>query len=144
MAKLKINIVLAGDECVEVALTGESIYIGGYNFSIEIRERTAIVRGALRSEVHSIRGGRKKVVYVWFNGIRGLKCSGEVYEELASTIAHFRRISLPIGDFINIILAGRFLFDYAVLGRDVITFVLPGKREVYVDVEKDAITVYVV
>lgn len=144
MAKLKRNVIFAGDECVEVVLAGESIHISGYNFGIEIRERTVIVRGAQRSEVHSIRNGRKKVVYIWFNEIRGFKCAGEVYEELTSTIAHLKRISLPVGDFINIVLAGRFMFDYAVLGRDVVALILSGKREVYVDREKNVITVYVV
>lgn len=130
--------------CVEVDFTSDSVRLRGVNYDVEIRERVVIVKGASRWDLYTIRGGRRKVVYLWLEGARGYECENGVYEEVTSTVAHVRRISLSIGDYVNVMLAGKFLFDYAILGKDVLVLMLSGKREVYVDKEKDSVAVYVV
>lgn len=129
---------------MEVDFTSECVRLRGRDYDIEVRERMAVVKGVSRWELHTIRNGRKKVLYVWLSSGKGYECGDDAQEELASTVAHVRRISLSIGDYVNVMLAGRFLFDYAILGREVLVFVVPGRREVYVDKEKDAIAIYVV
>ena len=133
-----------GDRCVEIRLSSSSVQISGDSFKVEFRERAVVVEGSRDVSLHSIRGGKRKVVYIWLHSSNGVPCRNEVAKEFESMLVHVKCIELATGNYLNIVLAGSFLVDYAVLSEGVLALVIPGKREVYVDRAGSAVTIYLV
>jgi len=118
----------------------------GENFSFEFRQRVIILRNADNVEVYSIRGGRKKVIYAKYYD-RLLSCSepGELVRDEVSTPLFTARVTkCALDTYLTIVFSGAYLVDYAVISRDLVGLLIPGKREVYVEVSGSVTTIYIV
>jgi len=143
---LKKLLLRFNDECLSVEYSGELIRLIGENFSFEFRQRVIILRNAGNVGVYSIRGGRKKVIYAKYYG-RLLSCSepGEqVRDEVSTPLFTARVTRCALGTYLTISFSGVFLVDYAVISRDLVGLLMPGKREIYVEVSGGVITMYLV
>lgn len=136
--------MLLENKCVDFRFSADAVHIHGDSVEVEIRDRVIITKGARDVAVYTIRSGRRKVVYIWFREPIGTSCVGELVEEISNVLASVKRVELSIGSYINIVLAGYFLVDYAILGRDIFVFLVSGNREIYIDKEDSVVTAYVV
>jgi len=143
---LKKLLLRLNDRCLSAEYSGELIRLMGENFSFEFRQRVIILRNADNVEVYSIRGGRKKVIYAKYYD-RLLSCSepGELVRDEVSTPLFTARVTkCALDTYLTIVFSGAYLVDYAVISRDLVGLLIPGKREVYVEVSGSVTTIYIV
>jgi hypothetical protein len=134
------------DECLGIEYSGELIRLTGENFSFEFRQRVIILKNADNVKVYSIRGGSKKVIYAKYYG-KLLSCSdlGELVRDEVSTSLFTARVTkCTLGIYLTVVFSGMFLIDYVIISKDLVGLLVPGKREVYVEVSNDIITIYLV
>jgi len=133
-----------GLKCVEVVTESDALRLVGNGF-IEFRQRIITAASVKNHSVHTIRSGKKKVLYLYFEGF-GVECveGVRVLDDVSTHLAHLKHTLTKIGGFITIITSGQFLVDYAVLSDDVAAVVIPGKREVYIDKHHGEVTIYIV
>lgn len=146
MVILKKLLLRLNDRCLSAEYSGELIRLMGENFSFEFRQRVIILRNADNVEVYSIRGGRKKVIYAKYYD-RLLSCSepGELVRDEVSTPLFTARVTkCALDTYLTIVFSGAYLVDYAVISRDLVGLLIPGKREVYVEVSGSVTTIYIV
>lgn len=141
---LQKRVVKFNDKCIAVDLSSDAVALRG-GLELEIRQRIVTVRRGLKSEVYSVRGGRKKVVYVHHPGV-GAECydAKNVEEEFLSSLAHIKYTKCRLGGYLTIIMSGQFLVDYIVIDDNLVAIVLPGRREIYVERAGDTVALYVV
>ncbi|MEM2644616.1 MAG: hypothetical protein QXP03_00885 [Desulfurococcaceae archaeon] len=132
------------EECFEVEFTSDAIRVRS-GLELEVRERMVMVQGVLSSEVHGIRNGRKKAVYVRHVGIT-MRCNSfrEIVQEISSPLAQIKYTRSRLGGYLTIITSGRFLTDYIVVDESAMAIVLPGRREVYAEMAGNVLTLYIV
>lgn len=133
------------DKCLEVKLTSDAVIINSGTV-LEIRQRIVSVQNAINYSVHSIRSGRKKVIYIRHGGL-GSKCKApyKALDELQSPIAYIKHIKSNLGDFVTIITPGQFLLDYVILSSDIIVVMVSGKREIYFEQSnKNILIMYII
>jgi len=130
-------------ECLNLEHTGELIRVIGANFSFEFRQRSAVLKNVSNVEAHSIRGGRRKVVYVKYHGVF-LPCPehGEISEEISTEMFAAHVVKCAIDTYVTMVFSGLFLVDYVVISKDLAGLVLSGKREVYTERVGNEVTVY--
>lgn len=146
MVILKKLLLRLNDRCLSAEYSGELIRLMGENFSFEFRQRVIILRNADNVEVYSIRGGHKKVIYAKYYD-RLLSCSepGELVRDEVSTPLFTARVTkCALDTYLTIVFSGAYLVDYAVISRDLVGLLIPGKREVYVEVSGSVTTIYIV
>jgi hypothetical protein len=141
---LEEHYVRLGDKCIRVVVGGDYLRIEG-GLLMEIRQRIVSASNVQGYRVYSIRGGKKKVVYIYYEEV-GVDCSEKVktLEELNTHLCSIRVTNTRVGSFATIITSGMFLLDYIVLGPTEAAIILSGKREVYVDFNRGELALYIV
>lgn len=130
---------------MEILLKTDSFAIHG-NVDLEVRQRIITITGDARTEIHTIKGGRKKVVYLHYDKTLGFNCitGYKVLEELSTPLVHVKHTESLLGGYLTIIPSGQFLIDYIVVSDKTMAIVVPGKKEVYVDKNDNITTIYIV
>jgi hypothetical protein len=132
------------DKCLEILIESGSITVHG-NFDLEIRQRIIVTSGDVKTEIHSIRGGKKKVIYLHYDKFMGSECAPghRVLDELPTHLAHIKYIESRLGGYLTIITSGYFLVDYIVVSSETVAIVTSGKREIYID-RNNNVAIYIV
>jgi len=130
-------------KCLDIEYTGELVRVIGANFSFEFRQRSAVFKNISDIEVHSIRGKRKKIVYIKYHGVF-LPCPEheEISEEISTDVFVVHVVKCALDTYVTVIFSGLFLIDYVVISRDLVGLMLSGKREVYTERVDNEITMY--
>lgn len=143
---LKSIVVKLNGGCVEIQYTDNLVRLIGGDFSFEFTQRSVVLSNVSDVEVYLIRSGRKRAIYAKYSG-RYLPCPdrGEVIEDETSTQLFTARVTrCSVGYYLTIIFSGSFLVNYAIMSRDTIGLVVPGKREVYTERIEGSLAIYIV
>ncbi len=127
-------------------VSSEQLVVGSRNTSVDLRQRTVIVKAPIESyEVFYDENSRKKYVYIYFRGnIRPFERRCRVVDREAIGVFEIRVVDKEFESYLTIVTPGFYLYDYVILTRDSIAIVLSGNRQVYFDKGVDHLTVYIV
>jgi hypothetical protein len=143
---LKSIVIKLDGKCAEIQYIDDLVRLIGEDFSFEFTQRSIVLSNVSSVEMYLIRGGRKRAIYAKYSG-RYPPCSirGEVIREEASTPLFTVRVTkCGVDSYLTIIFSGLFLIDYAIISRDTIGLVVPGKRDVYIERTGDSLAIYIV
>ncbi len=132
------------NRCIEISVGGDVIQIES-GLTLELRQRIITATGVTGYSIHEIRSGKKKVVYLYYQS-NNTACPEQVktQDEVSTHLASFRSIKTRVGGFLTIITSGQFIVDYVVIGEREVAIVIPGKRQVYIEENKNVVTIYIV
>ncbi len=117
------------------------------NLYLELRQRVVVVEGSIGSYeiVSSGRSGKRKHVYIKLrDSVKPLGRKGVVVDREYIDNFEIRVLEKEFGKYITVVTPGAFLYDYIILSDDIIMVSLSGKREAYIDLEDNRLTIYVV
>lgn len=133
------------DKCIEVEIYSDAIVLDSKTH-LEIRQRIIHVKNIIDHETHVVREGRKRVVYIRHRGLdTACRENERVLDEIETPIVSMRHIDSKLGSYLTMITSSHFLVDYVVIDRDLISMVIPGRREIYIERNRvDELTIYIV
>lgn len=142
MAKFTMQM---GRGCILIEAAPGTALIESDTFRAEARPRVLMWKGAESAEAHEIYGGKRTVIYIRHreaSGLSDFRCH-ETVSEIDDYYVEARGVSLPIGDYVTIRVAGIPFVDYIIISNKASAIVLSGKRKVFIDKHGDEIDIYI-
>jgi len=134
------------DGCLSLKISYDLFKIKGYNFELELRPRTIILKNYSRYRVGTDQ--RRKYVYVYFDEkIKPLdKCDQflEIKGVRYIDSYEFRYTRTFYDEYYTIVVPGIFYIEYIILSSTKLGIVLSKKREVYFEETSEYLIIYIV
>ena len=131
------------ETCLEIEQVGNSIIVKN-SILLEIKDKVLTASRITGIDVHDIRDGKKKVIYLYYKHVDKVCRESSGVEEFSTPLIHVKHTKTPLGNYTTIIPSGIFPVDYLVLSSGQVAIVIPGRREVYIERDKlDTVVIYI-